>query len=146
MSGKFPLSRERGYLLDTNVVSEARKTRPNAAVLAFLKELPPEHTFISVLTMGELRKGAALRAKRDPSAAIVIHDWIESMTNVYEERLLGIDLATARLWGELNIDRTRPVIDTLLAATAIHHRLTLVTRNVRDVGDTGVVLHNPWLA
>ena len=77
---------------------------------------------------------------------MIIHDWIESMTNVYEKRLLGIDLATARLWGELNVDRTRPAVDTLLAATAISHRLTLVTRNVRDVEDTGVVLHNPWLA
>ena len=140
------MSSERGYLLDTNVVSEARKTRPNAAVTSFLKGLPSERIFISVLTIGELRKGAPLRAKQDPSAAMIIDTWIESVAEIYGQRILCIDLSTARLWGDLTADRTRPAVDTLLAATAIHHRLTLVTRNVRDVQDTGVVLHNPWLA
>ncbi len=134
-----------GYLLDTNVISEIRKRQPNAAVLDFLKALRPERTFLSVLTVGELRKGAVLRALQDPRAARVISDWIDSVTEAYGDRILGIDLPTARLWGELNADRTRPAIDTLLAATAMHHRLTLATRNVRDVQDTGVVLHNPWL-
>ena len=138
------MSRKGGYLLDTNVVSEIRKARPNAAVSAFLKELSSERTFISVLTIGELRKGAARRAKPDSGAAAVISQWIESVAGSYGNRILGIDLATARLWGELNATRTRPAIDTLLAATAIHHGLTLVTRNVRDVADTPVILHNPW--
>lgn len=139
------MSSERGYLLDTNVVSEIRKPRPNAAVIAFLKGLPPEQIYVSVLTIGELHKGAALRAKRDPGTAMIIARWIESVAEAYGQRILGIDLATARLWGELNTDRTRPAVGTLLAATAIHHRLTLVTRNVRDMQDTPVRLHNPWV-
>ncbi len=135
-----------GFLLDTNVVSELRKPRPNEAVVAFSRQLSPVRTFVSALTIGELRKGAALRGQRDPEAAQAIHLWIDALEDGYADRILPVDTPIARLWGELSGQRTRPVVDTLLAATAIHHRLTLVTRNVSDVEDTPLVLHNPWLA
>lgn len=135
-----------GFLLDTNFVSELKKPRPNSAVVTFSGQLPPARTFVSALTIGELRKGAALRGQRDPQAAQVITLWIDAAEKLYGDRILPITTPIARLWGELNAGRTRPIVDTLLAATAIHHGLTLVTRNTRDVEDTPVILHNPWLA
>lgn len=136
------------FLLDTNVISETRKTRPNEDVLRFLRQLSPSRAFVSVLSLGELRRGAAIRAKHDIKAARDLSDWIDGLEEQYAGRVLAVDDTIARLWGELSADRSRPVVDTLLAATAIHHRLTLVTRNVRNVRnveDTPVMLRNPWL-
>ena len=140
------MSKEKGILLDTNVISEPTKLRPDPGVTAYLERLHPEQTFVSALTIGELRKGAALRARRDLPAADAIGLWIDQIEKEYGDRVLVINNAIARLWGELNAQRTRPFVDTLLSATAIHHGLTLVTRNTRDVEDTPVALHNPWLA
>ena len=70
--------------------------------------------------------------------------WVDRLETDFADRVLDVNQQIARLWGELSADRSRPAVDTLLAATAIHHGLTLVTRNVRDVQDTPVVLHNPW--
>ena len=134
-----------GFLLDTNVVSEVKKLRPSPLVTRYLGKLRPEQTFVSALTVGELRKGAALRARRDVTAANTILLWIDEIEAQYGDRVLAVNGPIARLWGELNAQRTRPIVDTLLAATAIHHGLTLVTRNTRDVEDTPVMLHNPWL-
>ncbi len=102
--------------------------------------------YVSPLTLGELRKGAALQAKRNLQSAQALAVWIDGLEARYLQRLLAVDLPVARIWGELEATRTRPAVDTLLAATAIHHGLTLVTRSVRDVQDTPVLLHNPWLA
>jgi len=134
------------YLLDTNFVSEARKPRPDPGVLAFLQLNDPNSGFISVLTLGELRKGVAALKLRDPdpNAASRLAAWVEGIEVGFADRILGIDAATARLWGEWSAERPRPVIDTLLAATAVVNNLTLVTRNIRDVRDTPVKLHDPW--
>ena len=135
-----------GLLLDTNVISESTKLQPDPAVTAYLNKLRPQDTFLSALTLGELRKGAALRSRRDLPAAGAIGLWIDEIEKEYGDRILGINNAIARLWGELNAQRSRPIVDTLLAATAIHHGLTLVTRNTKSMEDTPVVLLNPWLA
>ena len=136
----------RGYLLDTNAISELNKSRPNEFVLLFFKQLSPHEAFLSVLSLGELRKGAAMRLKRgDAAAAASLNAWIDTLEGAYADRVLPVSGPIARLWGQLSADRPRPMIDTLLAATAIHHGLTLVTRNVRDIDDTGVRVHNPWL-
>lgn len=127
-----------------NVISELKKIRPNQNVLRFVQELPRNRAFISALSLGELRKGAAIQAKRDAHAAKVLSDWIDGLEDQYTGRVLAVDGPIARIWGELCSDRSRPLIDTLLAATAIHHGLTLVTRNARDVADTPVVHVNPW--
>ena len=134
------------YLLDTNFVSEARKPRPDSGVLAFLKSNDPNSAFISVLTLGELRKGIAAKKLRDPdpNAAARLAAWVDGLELSFADRILGIDAATAKLWGEWSSERPRPVVDTLLAATAVLHDLTLVTRNVRDVRGIPVKLLDPW--
>ena len=134
------------YLLDTNFVSEARKPRPDPGVLAFIQSNDPNSAFISVLTLGELRKGVAAKKLRDPdlNAATQLAAWVEGLEVGFADRILGIDLAVARLWGEWSAQRPRPVVDTLLAATAVVNNLILVTRNIRDVRDTPVKLLDPW--
>lgn len=134
------------YLLDTNFVSETRKSRPDPGVLAFLNRNDPNSAFISVLTLGELRKGVAAKKLRDadPKAASRLAAWVDGLELSFADRLLGIDTEIAKLWGEWSADRPRPVVDTLLAATAIVHDLTLVTRNLRDVHGIPVKLHSPW--
>jgi predicted nucleic acid-binding protein len=134
-----------GYLLDTNVISEPQKPRPNPAVLAALRSMKDE-TYLSVLTIGELRRGDAAKRLRHPAMSGRHAAWIDGLEAVYGERILPIDKATATLWGQISADRSRPVVDTLLAATAIVHGLTLVTRNVRDVSGLPVRLLNPWLS
>jgi predicted nucleic acid-binding protein len=134
------------YLLDTNFVSETRKPRPDLGVLAFLKSNDPNFSFISVLTLGELRKGVAAKKLRDPDydATARLAGWVDGLELNFADRILGIDTATARLWGEWSGERPRPIVDTLLAATAVVKDLTLVTRNVRDVRGIPVKLHDPW--
>ncbi len=133
-----------GYLLDTNVVSETRKIRVDPAVTAFLDAADEAGLFISVLTLGELRKGVAARRRTDPAAADRLGGWLDGIETIYADRVLPVNASVARLWGELSAGRSLPVIDTLIAATAIASGLTLVTRNTRDVEATGVPLVDPW--
>jgi predicted nucleic acid-binding protein len=135
-----------GFLLDTNVISETRRTRPDSGVTAFLAAADPAGLFLSVLTLGELRKGVEARRRTDPVAADQLGAWVDTIETTFADRVLPIDVATARLWGELSAARSRPVIDTLIAATAIRHGVTLVTRNADDFESTGVPLVDPWQA
>jgi hypothetical protein len=133
-----------GYLLDTNFVSESRRARPNAGVMKFLNENNPDRSFISAMTVGELRKGVAARRARDADAAGQIAEWVDRLETEFAERILVVDRAVARIWGELSARRSLPVVDTLIAATALAHDLTVVTRNVRDIAATGATVLNPW--
>jgi len=132
------------YLLDTNVLSETRKKRADPGVMAFLEAADSDSLFMSVLTIGELRKGVAARMRADPAAAKSLSAWVEGLEFGFADRILVIDAATARLWGNWSGDRPRPVVDTLLAATAVEHGLIFVTRNTRDVEGIPVKTHNPW--
>ena len=132
------------YLLDTNILSETRKRKANPKVMAFLNSSAPAILFISVLTIGELREGVEKKRRKDPIEAQGLEAWVATTEEQYRENTLGIDLAIARLWGKWSADRSRPVVDTLLAATAAHHNLTLVTRNIRDVHGLPVTVLNPW--
>ena len=132
------------YLLDTNTLSETRKKQADESVLAFVACAHPSTLYISVLTLGELRRGVALKQASDPASAKCLATWVDGLEFGFADRILGIDAATARLWGELSAQRPRPVVDTLLAATAMTHELTLVTRNTADVGDIDVRLLNPF--
>jgi hypothetical protein len=132
------------YLLDTNVLSETRKKKADAGVIAFLQAAEASTLYISVLTLGELRKGVAKKKREDAEMAKRLADWVDGLEYSFADRILGIDAATARLWGDWSSERPRPVVDTLLAATAVLHGLTLVTRNVRDVRGIAVKLLDPW--
>jgi hypothetical protein len=132
------------YLLDTNVLSETRKKQSDQRVISFLSTAEPSALYISVLTLGELRKGVALKRQSDNDAAKKIAAWVDGLEFSFADRILGIDAATARLWGELSAQRPRPVVDTLLAATAIVHELTFVTRNTGDVRDIDLKRIDPW--
>jgi len=132
------------YLLDTNILSETRKKQASDRVMSFLSAAEPSALFISVLSLGELRKGVALKIRSDADAAKRLGAWVDGLEYSFGERILGVDAAIARQWGELSAQRSRPVVDTLLAATALVHKLTLVTRNISDVHDLGVKLLDPW--
>jgi toxin FitB len=133
-----------GYLLDTNVISETRKVRADAGVMGFLAGADSAGLFLSVLTLGELRKGVEARRRTDAVSAAGLGEWVESIETTFADRLLPVDAAAARLWGELSAGRSLSVIDTLIAATAITRGLSLITRNTRDVAATGVRVVNPW--
>ncbi len=139
------MSTQTEYLLDTNILSETRKRHADQKVIAFVTNALPSTLYLSVLTLGELRKGVVLKVPTDLDAARGIADWIDGLELLFADRILGIDAPIARLWGELAAERPRPVSDTLLAATAIVRNLTLVTRNTADIEDTGVRLLNPFL-
>jgi predicted nucleic acid-binding protein len=132
------------YLLDTNVLSETRKKRADAGVISFLEGAAASALYISVLTLGELRKGVIAKRREDPAAAKSLATWVEGFELSFADRILGIDAATARLWGDWSGERPWPVVDTLLAATAHLHGLTLVTRNTRHVRGIPVKVLNPW--
>ncbi len=135
-----------GYLLDTNVISETRKSRADNGVIAFLSAADSAGLFLSVLTLGELRKGVEAKRRTDSLAADQLGAWVDGLERIFADRVLSVDAATARRWGELSAGKSLPVIDTLIAATAISRGLTLVTRNTRDVQSTGVPLVDPWQA
>lgn len=139
------MSTSPGYLLDTNILSETRRKHPDAQVISFLSTTDSSVLYISVLTLGELRKGVTQKKRIDPNYAKKLAAWVDGLEYSFADRIIGIDAATARLWGELSAHRPRPVIDTLLAATAIVHNLTFVTRNTSDVRDTKAKLLDPWI-
>ena len=135
---------EVGYLLDTNIISETRKKRPEPKVIRFLKSIESKLVCLSVLTIGELRRGAILKRRTDEKNSDDLSRWIDRVEETYQKRLLPIDLDVASVWARLSAGRPRPIVDALIAATAIAHRMTLVTRDVDDVSDTGVAIVNPW--
>lgn len=138
------MSGSRQYLLDTNILSETRRKQADQRVIAFLSAAEPSSLYISALTLGELRKGVALKKRIDPDTARKLAHWVDGLEYSFADNILGINAAIATIWGELSAQRPRPVIDTLIAATAIAHDLILVTRNTADVEDIKVDLLNPW--
>jgi predicted nucleic acid-binding protein len=133
------------YLLDTNVISELRKgRRANSEVSAWFADLAAEEIFLSVLTIGEIRRGIECVRRRDPDAAAALDRWLALLSEAHGDRILPIDRAITEEWGRMNVPDPLPVIDGLLAATARVLGLTLVTRNVADVNGTGVELLDPF--
>lgn len=134
------------FLLDTNVVSELRRKAPDKAVLAWLSRADPAALHLSVLTLGEIAKGAESLARRDAAAGRALGRWLDGLRRHYGERLVAVDAEIAEAWGRLAAARPLPVIDGLLAATALARGMTLVTRNAGDVEGTGVEVVDPWRA
>ncbi len=134
-------------LLDTCVVSEARRGKGHPRVLALLDSVRSEDLFLSVITVGELAKGIALL--RSGKRKQLLRNWLLTLERDYAERILPVDGETARVWGELTAAARRrgkavSVSDGLIAATAIRHGISVVTRNVSDFCETGAMLINPW--
>lgn len=132
------------YLLDTNIFSELRKPSPDAGVRRWFGSVESDQLFLSVVVLGELRHGLALKRRKDPSAAAKLAAWIDQVETQHRARILRIDRRVVRLWAELGIPDPVPPIDGLLAATALLHDLTLVTRDTRDVMRTGARVLNPF--
>lgn len=133
------------YLIDTNIVSEMRKeTRANRGVRAWMMANDPALSALSVITIGEIRAGIEEKRHDDPLRAAAIEAWLHGLIAEMAERILPVSIETAETWGRLSAGRPRPVADALLAATALEHDLTLVTRNVADFKGTGVRVLNPW--
>ena len=138
------MSNDDRYLLDTNVISESRKRAPDPRVLRWLNSIDQSGLFISVLTLGELRKGVRARHRSDPDTAARIGAWVDDLESRFASRILPIDAVIASRWGELSAERARPVIDTLIAATAQIHDLVLVTHNTSDMRGIAVRILDPW--
>jgi predicted nucleic acid-binding protein len=136
-----------GWLVDTNVISELRRRDPDANVRAWFAQRPATELYLSVLTLGEIRNG--VEALTDSGRRTVLSEWLERELPVFfAARLLPIDAGVAHQWGQLLAEagRSLPAIDSLLAATALHHNLVLVTRNLKDFAGLPVQVLNPWEA
>lgn len=135
------------YLVDTNVLSELRRPKPDTKVVAWFEHRPPSTLYLSVLTVGEIRKG--IEAMPASARRQTLLDWLEvDLPAFFAGRILSVDEAVAHRWGRLQASAGRPIpaIDSLIAATALHHGLTLVTRNTRDFAFPGLELIDPWCA
>jgi predicted nucleic acid-binding protein len=134
------------YLIDTNIIAELRKgQRCDPHVARWWARVGDAELFLSVLVLGEIRKGIELARPRDPAKATALERWLDAVSHAFAARILPIDQAVADAWGRLNAPHPRPTVDSLLAATAQVYDLTLVTRNVADVEHAGIKLLNPFV-
>jgi toxin FitB len=136
------------YLLDTNVISEIRKVRSGKAdrnVAAWASAAPVVGLYVSVIAIQEIEVGVLLAERRDPRQGKLLRTWLElHVLRAFDDRILPVDTPVARRSAHLHVPRTRPVRDALMAATALVHGMTVVTRNVVDFSETGVQILNPW--
>jgi predicted nucleic acid-binding protein len=133
------------YLIDTNIISEVRKgDRCAPSVSAWYASIADENLFLSTLVLGEIRRGIELARPRDSNKAAALERWLRQVEAAFGSRVLGIDNAVSDQWGRMSAIRPIPVIDGLLAATAMTNGLTLVTRNDRDIAGLGAMVLNPF--
>ena len=136
------------YLVDTNVISEARKkSKANTGVRAFFKQAIKDETriFISVVTVGELRRGVeSIRYRGDVRQANQLEKWLDNLMAEYQDHILDINQDIAQLWGRLRAPHPENALDKQIAATALIYELTVVTRNQKDFVKTGVRVLNPF--
>jgi predicted nucleic acid-binding protein len=130
------------YLVDTNVVSEARRGSREARL--WFRSVDPNSIFLSVITLGEIMRGIALKRRTDARAAASLTVWLEQLRHAHASRILPISDRIALEWGRLAAERSRAMADALIAATAAIHGKIIVTRNVADFAATGIPLINPW--
>lgn len=132
------------WLIDTNVLSELRKgARADPGIQAWFAAADDQDLYTSVLVLGEIRRGIESIRRRDRPSALAIEQWLVNVAVGFGERILPVDVMVADRWGRLNVPDPIPTVDGLLAATALVHDLVLVTRNVRDVSNTGARVLDP---
>ena len=138
------------FLLDTNVVSELRKVRLGKAdpnVARWADQVDPAELYLSVIVVQELEIGIRLAERRDPAQGAVFRAWMDGQVlPAFSGRILPVDTMIALRSAALHVPNPRPIRDALIAATALVHRMTVVTRNVSDFAPTGVPVRNPWMA
>ena len=138
------------YLLDTNVVSELRKARTGKAdvnVVAWAAKVPVPSLFLSAISIMELETGVLLIERRDAAQGSVLRTWLEqNVLPAFEDRIFAIDTPVARRCAALHVPDRRSDRDALIAATALVHGMTVVTRNIADFDSIDVSLYNPWIA
>ncbi len=138
------------YLLDTNALSELRPRRNrerDPRVVAWARRIPPSALYLSVITVFELEMGVLQRERDDPAQAAVLRAWLEGyVLRAFAGRILLVDISIARRCAALHVPDPKSYRDSLIAATALAHGLTLVTRNLRHFDNTGVSILNPWEA
>lgn len=133
------------YLIDTNIISEVRKgDGGNADFVTWWDSVDDSEIYLSVLVLGEIRKGIERARPKDPAQANALETWLAAVTRSYADRILPVDQAVADEWGRMSARRPVSTVDALLAATAKTHRMTFVTRNVSDVADLGAPYFNPF--
>jgi predicted nucleic acid-binding protein len=136
------------FLLDTNVISELRKVRAGKAdrnVATWIGIIPAGSLFLSVIVIQELEIGTLLAERRDPAKGAILRAWLDDhVLPSFADRILPVDTAVARRSAALHVPDLRPVRDGLIAATALVHGMSVVTRNVADFAPTGVSVLNPW--
>jgi hypothetical protein len=134
-----------GYLLDTNILSELRKgPSADAGVRGWAREHERERHFISVLSLGEIRKGIEILRRRSPDQCGALESWLEGIRTTFSETVLELDAGILDEWGRLMATRTFPAVDGLIAATARYHGLTIATRNTADFREARVAVVNPF--
>ncbi len=134
------------YLLDTNVLSEVRKPHRDANVDRWLGTTRPSDLFVSVLTLGEIRRGIERLRERDVAQAAVFETWLGEVETVFDDRVVDIDGSIAQTWGRIGVTDPLPAIDGLLAATALNRGLVVVSRDSRPFERAGVPWLDPWAA
>lgn len=133
------------YLLDTNIISEVGKgQRGDAHVMAWWESSSDNSLFLSVLTLAEIQQGIFKIQRRNRSQASHLKSWLRGLNRIFANRLVSIDQKVAMLWAEIRNERTLPMVDSLLAASALAHDMTFVTRNTKDIHDCGVKFLNPF--
>lgn len=132
------------YLLDTNVLSEVRRPRGDEKVKRWISSAPAADLYLSVLVVGEIRRGIERLKRRDPEGAEVYESWLGTVLREYADRILPVDAEIAEEWGRMSVPDPVPIVDGLMAATAKVRGMTFVTRNTADVERAGVRVLNPF--
>ncbi len=131
-------------MLDTNVLSEVRRPRGDEGVKRWVSSTPADDLYLSVLVVGEIRRGVERLMRRDPVQAEAYEDWLGTVLRSYADRILPVDVEAAEEWGRMSVPDPVPIVDGLMAATAKVRGMTFVTRNTADVERTGVALLDPF--